>query len=265
MNEEHPPPERRLVQRTAKLFEAGRYPDKNLEVSPGQLDEMAGAFSRPVPVRVEHRQSPLRLGWLVKVWREGSSLLGRLAFTRKAWDLLQESGARAVSLGLDRDTLAIREVSIVRFPRVASARVFSDSALVLFTFELHSEDDEEESEAMSDGMRPAGDDAAGEAALAEARRQVSSLVESGKVAPAAAEFAVWLLSADDAATVSFSGGKVSPAEAFRRFLEAQPPVVLFSETAPAGSGRTCSVERPLLEAFGLKTDDVVRYGGGEES
>src|SRR5690606_37678542 len=97
------------------------------------------------------------------------ALFGRLAFTQAAWDLLKESGAKALSLGLDRETLAIREVSLVRFPRIASARVFSDTALALFTFDLLPEETGGNGEAMKDIHSDAAPDG-GE--LIELRRQL---------------------------------------------------------------------------------------------
>ncbi len=124
------------VERTARLFEAGRYPDRRLDIGPGELDAIAGAFSSPAPVLVEHLDGPLRLGWLTRVWREGTALFGRLVFSRAAWELMRECGARALSLGLERDSLRIREVSLVSRPRVAGARVFSEPAVRAAEFHL---------------------------------------------------------------------------------------------------------------------------------
>ena len=52
------------VRRRAKLFEAGDYPDKGVTVAPETLQALANGFSQPVPVLVEHAESPLQLGFL---------------------------------------------------------------------------------------------------------------------------------------------------------------------------------------------------------
>lgn len=267
---DRPRPESGEVERTARIFQAGSYPERGLEIGPGDLDAIAGAFSSPAPVLVEHLEGPLRLGWLTRVWREGASLFGRLVFSRAAWDLMRECGARALSLGLDRETLRIREVSLVSHPRVAGAQVFSRRAVRAAVFHV---DDEEEStaltEAAKDDIRPVGTGEEGRDAaelrerlrISEAEKTLKQFIEEGKIAPAAAGAALAILSADDPAAVCFAdGSRSSAAQAFRQFLEAQPPVVLFGETAPAGSpGRRHGVSRDLLEAFGLSDDDIARY------
>jgi hypothetical protein len=233
---DRPRPESGEVERTARIFQAGSYPERGLEIGPGDLDAIAGAFSSPAPVLVEHLEGPLRLGWLTRVWREGASLFGRL----------------------------------VSRPRVAGAQVFSQRAVRAAVFHV---DDEEESaaltEAAKDDIRPVetgeeGRDVAEireRLRISEAEKTLKQFIEEGKIAPAAAGAALAILSADDPAAVCFAdGSRSSAAQAFRQFLEAQPPVVLFGETAPAGSpGRRHGVSRDLLEAFGLSDDDIARY------
>ena len=78
-----------------------------------------------------------------------------------------------------------------------------------------------------------------------------------------------LLAAPESALVRFGGGDDIPvAEVFRRFLEAQPPVVIFGETAPGGKARRGEFsedDRRLFAALGVNEDDVARLApGGEE-
>jgi len=270
MESETPRPRSGEVERTARIFQAGSYPDRGLTIGPGDLDAIAGAFSSPAPVLVEHLEGPLRLGWLKRVWREGPSLFGRLVFSRAAWELMRECGARALSLGLDRETLRIREVSLVSRPRVAGAQVFSERIVRAGEFQL---DDEEETETLTEKasgtVRPApagetGRDAAGlreRLRLSEAQQELKRFIEEGKVSPGASAHALAILCSDSPKAVCFADGtRSSAAQAFRQFLEAQPPVVLFGETAPAGpAAPRHGVSRELLEAFGLSDDDIARY------
>jgi hypothetical protein len=117
---------RSWVDRRAKLFEAGDYPDKGVNVTAADLLALEAAFDLPVPVLIEHARSPLEIGYLTAVEARGDELFGTLALTEEADSLIQRDGARALSLGLSPDLGQIREVSLVRRPRVASARLFAD-------------------------------------------------------------------------------------------------------------------------------------------
>ncbi|HMS55967.1 MAG TPA: hypothetical protein PKA27_11260 [Fimbriimonadaceae bacterium] len=123
------------VERRAKLFEAGEYPDKGLSISVEQVASLAATFDLPVPILIEHAKSPLELGYLTKVEAVGSELFGVIALTPEANTLLEKSGARSLSVGLTADASAIQEVSLVRHPRVPSARLFSGP---VFSHELDS-------------------------------------------------------------------------------------------------------------------------------
>lgn len=113
------------VERRAKLFEAGDYPDKGLSISTDQVRDLAATFDLPVPILIEHAKSPLELGYLTHVEVVGHELFGTIALTPEANSLLEKSGARSLSIGLTGDASAIQEVSLVRHPRVPSARLFS--------------------------------------------------------------------------------------------------------------------------------------------
>ena len=67
------------VTREAKLFEAGAYPDKGIEVSEEDLTALVEGFAAPVPLLIEHAESPLQMGFLTSVVRKGRELLGRLS------------------------------------------------------------------------------------------------------------------------------------------------------------------------------------------
>lgn len=254
-----------LVEREARLFEAGDYPDKGLSVTEDDLERMAAGFSNPVPIHLEHRPGPLRFGWLTKVWRKGGALFGKLAFTGAAWELMKESGAKALSLGLCRKDLKIEEVSIVGSPRVAGAQVFSASD-VQVPFDL----------ALPDEEAPGSDDAVRlrrEMAERDARDEVRAFAACGKIAPGAAAAALALLSNRES-PLEFGGGEaLSVADAFRRFLEAQPPVVIFGETAAAATGAERHFgdeERRVFAMLGISESDVAAAlgesdGGKEKS
>lgn len=113
------------VRREAKLFEAGDYPDKGVTVLPEDLADLAARFQRPVPILIEHTDSPLALGFLESVRADGTELFGTVALSEEANCLIEQSGADSLSLGLSPDLREIQEVSLVRHPRVPSARLFA--------------------------------------------------------------------------------------------------------------------------------------------
>lgn len=113
------------IERRAKLFEAGDYPDKGLTITPENLRDLETAFGEPVPVLIEHSTSPLEIGYLTRIEARDDELFGVVALTPEADALIERSGARSLSLGLAPDLKSIREVSIVAQPRVADARLFT--------------------------------------------------------------------------------------------------------------------------------------------
>lgn len=247
-----------LVEREALLFEAGEYPDKGLSISEDALRAMEGSFTGPAPIRVEHTDSPVRFGWLTRVWKKGRALMGTLAFTQAAWELVMESGARCLSVGLNRDTLAVEEVSLVRNPRVASARVFTNDALIAFTAQI------------TGGFPAAGEEAElsqlrGEIALRDAREELARFVKAGKVAPGAGEAALALLAAGGM-RVTFGTELTPVADLFRRFLQAQGPVVVFGELTPGAALRApvfSMEDRRIFGMLGVSEDEVANTTKGE--
>ena len=192
-----------VIYRPAKLFEAGTYPDKNLEVSEADLDGIIERFhtarargAAPVPVKVEHVDTPLDpLAEVVALHRRGRELFGMVAVAPDVDAFLKRRGIESLSVGLGRDPLTLLEVSIVARPRVADAAFLSDE---------------------------------GQARLARWQRE-------GKITPATEEAALALLSV--ASSITFAGGRTfDVAEAFERFLHALPVVQPRGAQVPADVG-----------------------------
>ena len=115
------------IEREAKLFEAGSYPDRGIDVSEEDLDRIIANTSE-APVRIEHSVTPFdgALGVLKSVYRKGKELFGRLCFTQAAWELIKAADAKRLSVAILKDKSGIAEVSLVREPRVADAAVFGE-------------------------------------------------------------------------------------------------------------------------------------------
>ena len=208
--------EEMLSERPARLLEAGEYPDKALSLTESDLDDIVARFTAGLPVKVEHMDSPLDpLGRVQRVWREGNTLFGVLAFPEDLAGFLRRRGAAKLSVGLSREPLALLEVSLVLKPRVASAAL------------------------MEEGGRPVEALSAEivrlRAALSarEADAQVAMLKTQGRIVPASEAAARALLLSNET-SVLMAGGPEPVSAVFRRFLDAQPPVVRLGETAPAG-------------------------------
>ncbi len=198
-------------ERPARLLETGEYADKGLTVTESDLDGIVSRFTAGLPVKVEHLDSALDpLGRVVRVWREGNALLGTLAFPEDVAGFLRRRGAAKLSVGLTREPLALKEVSLVLKPRVASAAFLS-------------------AEGVAEIVRL-------RAALSaqEVDAQVAAFKAQGRLVPASEAAARALLGSEGGGAVLMAGGSETVASVFRRFLAAQPPVVVFGETAPAG-------------------------------
>ena len=222
-------------ERPACLLEVGEYPDKALSLTESDLDGIVSRFTAGLPVKVEHVDSPLDpLGRVCRIWREGSSLLGVLAFPEDLDGFLRRRGAAKLSVGLSRDPLALLEVSLVLKPRVASAALM--------------------------GLESASSDALASeiirlrAALTarEVEAQVLAFKAQGRIVPAS-EAAARALLASGERVVQMSGVREPVSSVFQRFLDAQPPVVVLGETAPSGgdfSGFT-QYEHTFLSRLGV--------------
>ena len=121
-----------IVEREALMFEAGDYPDKGINVTDADLDAIIANTPADVPVKLEHVNTPLdgAMGTVTKLWRKGHELWGKIAFPEPMWNVVTAARAFRLSVGIGgfNDLPKLEEVSIVRNPRVASARVFRFSA-----------------------------------------------------------------------------------------------------------------------------------------
>lgn len=230
------------VERRAKLFEAGDYPDKGVEVTGEDLDALEASFDAPVPLLIEHADSPLALGFLKDVRREGDELFGTVSLSREANELIERSGAHALSLGLSPDLRRIVEVSLVRSPRVADARLFAGR--VTFEAEFRAETDwRRRCEALEAAQ-----------CAAEAERTADRLVADGRLTPAQRPFAVALLTRSDRTV--FGGEPKSVAELALGLIESGVPHGLFSELAATPSQPGSSLEPDQTEFFRRHFPDV---------
>lgn len=193
------------VDREAKLFECGDYPDKGVRVEPQHLSHLERTFDLPVPILVEHAESPLQIGFLTDVWVSGHELMGTLALSAEADRLVESSKARSLSLGLAPDLSAIHEVSLVRSPRVADARLFGGS--VCFHGALTA-------------AQPAH----------EVHRQLDRWIQAGRLQPAQIELARALLGC--ATSIRFRDEDLCVRDLMMAFMERQPTAGLFAAITP---------------------------------
>jgi hypothetical protein len=203
------------IRRRAKLFEAGRYEDRNLEITPSDLSRLAQAFSNPIPILTEHGETPLSLGELVEMEALGRELYGTLAFSPEAHALIERCGARALSVGLAPDLSEVREVSLVRNPRVADARLFASDS-VRFSQEFHW-DFRAEVEALRT-----------ERFHVQADAEVNRWLREGRLIPAQAEVARALL--------RFARTQPAAAESVRRLIDLNPARNPEAEIVPSPKG-----------------------------
>lgn len=243
------------VERRAKLFEAGDYPDKGVNVDVTHLNALATAFDLPVPILIEHAESPLEIGYLTQVEHVGNELFGTLSLTTEANDLVERSGSKSLSLGLAPDLTEIREVSLVRNPRVASAQLFSAGVRFDSTIELHGS---------GVNWQRKYDQLLRERRSEEAGRQVTSFVAEGKLTPAQAPLATALLASDEG--VQFDGETQPLAGLLLRLLQSQPSHKMFGERAPVPPAQDYSQHLMMPEevAFyqkhfpGISLDEIAK-------
>ncbi|MEQ1823163.1 MAG: hypothetical protein ABL949_11680 [Fimbriimonadaceae bacterium] len=223
-----PPPylqiETEWVDRRAKLFEAGDYPDKGVTATRETLVGLAKTFDLPVPILIEHAQTPLQIGYLTQVEVIGDELFGEIALSQEANALIDQSEAHSLSVGLDKELTEIREVSLVRTPRIATARIFSG---VEFAQPWNAE---------RDPWREKFLELEAKNRQTEAARKVSQLVKEGRLTPAQVPFAVALMETND--QVQFDGQSLPVARLFEELLERQPKASWFGEVAPSPSRAT---------------------------
>lgn len=243
---------RRWVDRPAKLFEAGSYPDKGVEVGTETLARLAEGFELPAPVLIEHARSPLELGWLTDVRAEGSSLFGTITLTEEADRLAVESGAECLSLGLDADLTEIREVSLVRRPRVPDARLFS-TVVLRFSGALEGGEDGPWKRRWLERER--------EERSREAEAWADQWVSEGRMTPAERPFALALLTSTQ--PVEFGEEGLTAREAARRLFAARPLAPVSQELAPQAASPAAGMDSDAADFFrrrfsGLSLDEIAR-------
>lgn len=113
--------------RPAKIFEAGRYPERGVEYTVADLRRLVENSPAEIPISVGHlipgEENPLDLGIARNLRVIGTELWADLEFTPAGWELAQRSRAQRLSVCFDAENMLLREVSLVTHPRVPDARV----------------------------------------------------------------------------------------------------------------------------------------------
>jgi hypothetical protein len=108
----------------ALLLKTGEYADLGVSIGVDTLETLVRNFL-PVPVLLEHVETPFRLGEVVRVWREGDTLYGELSLYDEAQALLERWGLQSLSVGLTGGLTRLLEVSVTARPRVREARLLN--------------------------------------------------------------------------------------------------------------------------------------------
>lgn len=252
-------PDEMTVEKDAKIFEVGDYPDKEITVSEADLDAIVENFAE-APVKIEHEDSPLDpLGTVKRIWRQGKELFARLAFPRDLASFLERRGIKRLSVALHQDPLRLAEVSLVLSPRVVDAAMFRENP----KSEIRNPKQEEE---VNDDMTDQEKDAQiTELKFAlrvkDVEARLAELKAQGKIVPASEPHAREILLQGDG-KITFGDEEVSISRMFERFLEAQPKVVVFGELAPGSrlpETPLSAEEEELLAKLGLSKEQFVKY------
>jgi len=262
------------VEKSARIFEAGEYPDKGITVTEADLDAIVERFGE-CPVKVEHTDSPLDpLGTVKRIWRKGRELFATLAFPQDLMSFLERRGIKRLSVGLLKDPLRLAEVSLVLSPRVAGAAMFRDAGtegredaesrpIPNSAFAIpHSRGEVNQSMSADEKDREIAElKFALRAKDVDAR--MAALKSKGKIVPASEAFAREILLQGDQ-VVKFSDGEATVGELFLQFLEAQPKVIEFSELTPGKAGTEprpllSAEEEELLSKLGISREQVEKY------
>ncbi|MBL8039998.1 MAG: hypothetical protein JNM04_01500 [Chthonomonas sp.] len=206
------------VKRRAKLFEVGDYPDKGVSITTAHLEMLAENFGEPVPVLIEHAKSPLELGLLTSVVVEGDELFGEVELSKEANALIEKSGAKSLSLGLSARLDRIKEVSLVKNPRVQSAQIFTNT--LFFVSQLEPSVD----------FKSRCAELEGQLAEREAVDLIDQYVRQGKLTPAQVPFARAL--AVQCNAIQFGDSEQSVRDLLMAILDRQAPHTLFEQMAP---------------------------------
>lgn len=215
--------------REAQLLVCGSFPDKNLTVTEGDLDDIVQSFSvDTVPIKLEHVSTVLDPFGLVKaLWRDGTRLMASIGFDPAAAPLLAQRPVKSLSVGLDRDSttskLSLAEVSLVLRPRLATATLLNES-------------DPRVNENDPNSRRIA--ELTAKLAKQEVDSAIIALRRAGKMIPSIEPLARALLGAsgDSARIAMADGSSANIAETALLLLSSLPRLVNFSETGPGAGG-----------------------------
>ena len=115
------------VEREARLFQAGYYPDKGFSRTPDDLDAIIAATQAGgrVPLIVEHLPDHVELGEVLPetLRRAGNWLLGRVRLPLAVFNGLKTKG---LSVRINRLTNCIADLSLTPTPRVTGAVLMSN-------------------------------------------------------------------------------------------------------------------------------------------
>jgi hypothetical protein len=151
----------------------------------------------------------MRLGYLTDVKAIGTELFGVLSLTPKGDELIEKTGARSLSVSVDRNLNRIFEVSIVANPRVQSAKLFCENFRPVTQREQFYKTESERLQREIENI--------------EDHKTIESLVRSGQLAPACRETAMTMLK---------KSREMECANEFVNFVRSLPRVVVFGEIAP---------------------------------
>ena len=275
-------PDEMPVEKDAKIFEAGDYPDKEITVTEDDLDVIVGNFTG-VPVKIEHADSPLDpLGTVKRIWRQGRELFAQLAFPSDLAAFLERRGVKKLSVALYKDPLRLAEVSLVLSPRVPSAAMFGEDTEVRGRggdTESGGEDAPPRPLAVSPTLLERGEviqtmsDQDKDTQIRELQfalrakdvdAKLADLKAQGKIVPASEAYAREILLQGDG-KVTFGEGEATIGQLFECFLEAQPKVVTFGELAPSVKGESAGPlsdeEEQLLTKLGITREQFAKYAG----
>ncbi len=254
-----------IIERIAKLFEAGEYPDKGISVTEADLDRLAEGFHE-APVKVEHQDTPFdgAIGVLKRIWRQGKDLMGYIGFSPQAWAFIDRAGARRLSIALAKDISEIREVSLVRSPRVAGAQVFDDRIEldgILSDVPTHDESEAAKMAMEVDSLQKENARLEMELHMKEVDTAIERFKRAGKVIPALEDIARAILIHGQAKTINFGGETLSPAELFSKYLNNMPALISFAEQAEArDNAESLSPEQiQLFKKLGLDPNTARQF------
>lgn len=114
------------VIRTGKVFQCGRYDDKQFEFDENDLQRAVASFE-PCPVNLAHTPTVLdgKLGVVQRIYPGANgALMGDVALPKWLDSALDDS-SRRVSAEWDRATKTLKKLSLVLSPRVTDAALFA--------------------------------------------------------------------------------------------------------------------------------------------